>query len=123
MDKVQTSRPHRSPAELGRYTPWLVMCIFMTATFMSPSAEADSFYTLIGYKCNVQTDRLIIYHVGRWNDLGEKMFLGRSKNEWAPGLLVNIDEKTGRFGDSLKTSVTTCALAPRGGRECALRQL
>jgi hypothetical protein len=77
----------------------------------APAAQADWFHTLVGYKCNPATDRLVIYYVGAYNEAGEKMVKNRNGQEWEPWSLVTMKDDD-HIGD-LKTVERTCEL-PHG---------
>jgi hypothetical protein len=74
----------------------------------APGAKADWFHTLVGYKCNPKTDRLIIYFVGAYNEKGEEMVAKKSSNEWAPWSLISMRDDD-HIGE-LKTVERVCDL-------------
>jgi hypothetical protein len=74
------------------------------------SAHADYFHTLVGIKCNTQTDRLIVYYVGAYNEEGEALIARKNGNEWTPGELIVSMQDDDHIGE-LKTIVRSCELS------------
>src|SRR5262245_31184138 len=84
------------------YLAILLLC------FAAPAAHAQ-FHTVVGYKCNEKTDRLVIYYVGAADQSGEEMVKNKSLNEWTPWSLVTMKDDD-HIGD-LETVVRTCELS------------
>ena len=73
-------------------------------------AHADYFHALVGIKCNAQTDRLVVYYIGAYNEEGEALIARKNENEWTPGELIASMEDDDHIGE-LKTIVRTCELS------------
>jgi hypothetical protein len=89
---------------MKRFAAFLALSGF--ATFV----HADEFRTLVGFKCNVQTDRLIVYYVGAYNEEGEALVARKNESEWVPGSLIASMEDDDHIGD-LTTIVRSCELS------------
>jgi hypothetical protein len=83
----------------------LVVLVFLV---VAPSAHADWFHTLVGYKCNQATQRLVVYYVGAYNEDGESMVQHKTANEWAPSSLVTMRDED-HYGES-RSVARTCDL-------------
>lgn len=89
-----------------RYLAAIILCV------VSYSAQADSFYTLVGYDCDHKNDQLIITYDGAYDAAGKAMIANKRKTQWDPWSLVKIGAD-GHIG-SLKTVNRSCTL--RDGR-------
>ena len=72
-------------------TTWIA-AILLTLLCICAGAKADVFYTLVGFTCDSSGDRLVIYYRGGWNEPGDRLTTPRTKTEWRPGDLVNVDD-------------------------------
>jgi hypothetical protein len=75
---------------------------------VAPTARADWFHTLVGYKCNQVTQRLVVYYVGAYNEEGESMVQHKTLYEWSPSSLITMRDDD-HYGES-KSVTRTCEL-------------
>lgn len=90
--------------------PAIRLFFCMAMLLAAAQSKADEFYTLIGYKCDIEGDQLVLYFNGAYNDAGERMFKSKSENEWAPEQLVKSD-KDGKYIVSTQTIERECDLS------------
>ncbi|WP_457437655.1 hypothetical protein [Pseudomonas sp. TE3786] len=73
------------------------------------SAQADWFYTLMGYECDSANDQLIVYYKGAYNEEGSAMTTAKTKNEWEPDDFIQSMKDESHIG-TLKTVKRVCHL-------------
>ena len=72
-------------------------------------SHADWFYTLVGFTCDREANRLVIQYRGAYNDDGKAMVQKKSRTEWEPSELIASMKDDDHIG-SLRTVQRTCRL-------------
>jgi len=81
----------------------------MLLLFLSLPASADSFYVLIGFRCDASADTLTITYDGAYNDAGKAMLENKRPTQWDPWKLISMRDDD-HIGES-KTMRRTCRLS------------
>src|SRR3954468_10473838 len=84
--------------------------VLFAVALLASQARADQFSTLVGLKCNRQTDRLIIYYIGAYNEAADAMLTRKNSSEWNPALLFEPGKDDDHLGE-MKTILRTCELS------------
>jgi len=87
-----------------RYLGFLLLVLTLHA-----SAHADSFYKLVGYRCDAKAGELIVTYRGAYNEAGQAMMAAAGPTEWDPGSLIlsMVDDD---HIDKLKTITASCRI-------------
>ncbi len=72
-------------------------------------AQADWFYTLVGFTCNRSTDELVVHYKGAYNDAGEALIAARTETEWRPEELIESMASESTIG-TVRSVEATCTL-------------
>ena len=72
-------------------------------------SHADWFYTLVGFTCDKEANRLVIHYRGAYNEDGKAMLQRKSRTEWGPGELIASMRDDDHIG-SLRTVQRMCRL-------------
>jgi hypothetical protein len=96
-------------AYLERQSLVLRLIVFLALlSFLAP-VRADSFYTLVGFECDQNADRLTVRYRGAYNEEGESMVQRKSSTEWQPGRLIASMKDDDHIGE-LRTIRASCKL-------------
>ncbi|MBN1473376.1 MAG: hypothetical protein JW914_02060 [Syntrophaceae bacterium] len=85
-----------------------VLVIFFIM-FSISVANADTFYKLVGYKCNKISNSITISYLGAYNEAGEEMMKNKGPQQWDPWELIATMKDEDHIG-SLKTIKRNCIL-------------
>jgi hypothetical protein len=81
----------------------------LSLPFLSAYAFVDQFYTLVGFECDRQTDRLIVRYRGASDEKGKSMVEQKSQTDWEPGTLIASMKDPDHIG-KLSTVKGSCKL-------------
>jgi hypothetical protein len=85
-----------------------ILIILLFVLSMTP-AYADSFYKLVGYKCDENLNALFLTYVGAYNEAGEDMVRNKGPQQWDPDSLIATMKDDDHIG-TLKTVHGQCKL-------------
>ena len=83
--------------------------VFLFLSLLANAAHADAFYKLVGYKCDLQTDRLVLTYDAAANGAGQSMMEAKTETQWDPWTLVRVNSES--KVTSTKTVRKTCKLS------------
>ncbi|MHB1186182.1 hypothetical protein [Thiobacillus sp.] len=84
--------------------------ILIALALLPIKALADEFYTLVKYNCDQSGDRIIVTHIGAYDEEGKALISKKDQNSWDPGELRGMQPTDKRFG-APKTIIRTCRLS------------
>jgi hypothetical protein len=89
---------------------WFVM----TCALLPLAAHADTFSSLVGYRCDARANELVITYRGAWNEAGEALRATKTRTEQDPTALITVVDDD-HYGPS-KVVEARCDLGRTGYR-------
>lgn len=84
--------------------------LFIFVMLSCGKAQADSFYQLVTYTCDKNSDQIVVELMGAYNEEGEAMLAKAGPDMWEPWSLVSVDDSTDRI-TKMKTIKRSCILS------------
>jgi hypothetical protein len=92
-------------------TPRTIFLLLVFVLFPN-QARADWFHTMVRFECLRSENKIVITHLGAYNEAGEAMLKNKKSNEWDPWQLVKArDDKDGTRIIGIQKVKKTCRLS------------
>jgi len=102
--------PRQAGSRLSSQTLGVMRSIlFLFLSLLANAAHADAFYKLVGYKCDRQSDRLVLTYDAAANGAGQTMLEEKTETQWDPWTLIQMNSE-GKV-ESTNTVRKTCKLS------------